>query len=157
MKDMPIILPRSKAPDLWKPPNNWDCSPEDSDQEGKTRKSRPQDEAIAQAADPTMTVMQIDIRRMVAAGPGIMLQRLREEWSTVADAEIYKHVEHEKTLWMLVALRGMISTSDRRGQEERDLLRKPPVGPTKVLSLYESKGTFLRSTNVSVYALMILK
>jgi hypothetical protein len=140
---VPIVSPRSRAPDLWKPPNNWNCSPEDSDQEGKLPESRPQDGVIAQAADPTVTAMQANIRRMAAAGPVVMLQRLREEWSTV---KIHKQVEHGKALWMLVALRAMITESEE-GQE-RDPLLKPPVGPTKVLSLYESEGTYGRSADL---------
>jgi hypothetical protein len=86
-----------------------------------------------------MTVLQAGIRRMAAAGPEVMLQRLREKWSTVANSEIHKQLEHEKALWMLVALRAMIT--DPKVDQEGDSLPKPPAGPTKVLSLYESKGT----------------
>jgi hypothetical protein len=139
-RGVPTISQRSKAPDLWKPPSDWDCSLEDSDQECKLPKFEPQGEATTQAAGFTMTATQADIRRMATAGPEIMLLRLREEWLTVANAEIRERAEQEKTLWMLVALRAMVDSSARGDQDGGDLLSKPPIGPRKVLSLYESKG-----------------
>ena len=74
---------------------------------------------------------------MNAASPNIILERLKEEWIGIADASIYRELELEKQLWMLVALKGV---------ETGNLsviygLEPSPLASKKLLSLYENKGT----------------
>lgn len=83
---------------------------------------------------------------MEAASPKIMLERLKEEWTTVEDATIYKEMEFEKQLWMLTALKWLtMKANTAAGGETPDKPLTYIPGPfvrTKVLSLYESKGIY---------------
>jgi hypothetical protein len=85
---------------------------------------------------------------MEAAGPRIVLERLKEEWTEVTDATIYKELEFEKQLWMLTALRFLSKNSNETGGsvEKLDTEEGSPkvsLAPSKVLSLHESQGKVL--------------
>lgn len=72
---------------------------------------------------------------MEAASPKIVLERLKEEWVHVADASVYRELELEKQLWMLMALRSL-----KRKNSLEEILRAQASEPTKILSLYENHG-----------------
>lgn len=76
---------------------------------------------------------------MAAASAKIMLERLTEEWTQVADAAFYKDLMFEKQLWMLTALSFL-----ERGGKPLDLRRVEADDEDdedlRVLSLFESKG-----------------
>lgn len=76
--------------------------------------------------------LQKTVRKMEAATPKIILDRLKEEWDEVPDASIYRELELEKQLWMLTALR-MIPRKNKKS----DVM---PTGSVKILSLYENHG-----------------
>lgn len=82
---------------------------------------------------------------MRAASPKIILERIREQWTDLADATIYRELEFEKQLWMLTGLKVLKSRIDKSGgTKEHDTV--PLVGvdgsciATKALSLYENQG-----------------
>lgn len=88
---------------------------------------------------------------MEAASKKIILERLREEWTEVADASVYRELELEKQMWMLTALRsfgGRRSFDGVRPREERIGSRQGADGRSgghdiegsKVLSLFENHG-----------------
>lgn len=79
--------------------------------------------------------LQKNLRRMEAASPKIILERLKEEWIEVADASVYRELELEKQLWMLSALRTLKSKNSLV-----DKLEPPLLGQAKILSLYENHG-----------------
>lgn len=137
----------------WQPPDAWDCSPPDNstliteppimfrpvqptvlDAPSRPAKPRRVDTPKAKRSKtPTVEMEQLNrsIRRMEAASDWIILERLKEEWTKIADASVYRDLEQEKQLWMLTALR-------RRRVSQIQELAEP--GAAKVLSLYESHG-----------------
>jgi hypothetical protein len=144
----PIAI-RTREPDTWRAPDEWGCSFEEGPQlKIKTInvvepsfQSDPADGWPCQRSDkwsaslPAEFIqLQRSVRRMEAASPKILLERLKEEWVDVGDPSVHRELESEKQLWMLTAL--------------RRFLRKPPEdntdvsihGITKVLSLYENQG-----------------
>jgi hypothetical protein len=105
--------------------------------------------------------LQRSIRRMEAASKKIMLERLREEWTEIADASVYRELELEKQMWMLTALRSFDGRRNIDGSrcgtpvfgEQRGLhrivegrserRRRRGVNERgKVLSLYENHGQY---------------
>lgn len=104
--------------------------------------------------------LQRSVRRMEAASKKIMLERLREEWTEVADASVYRELELEKQMWMLTALRsfdgrrsidgstcgtpiqaergGLSRIGD--GKPDRRRRRVVDIPRGKVLSLFENHG-----------------
>jgi hypothetical protein len=82
-----------------------------------------------------LTHLQKSIRKMDAASPKIILERLKEEWMGVADASIYRELELEKQLWMLAALRALYADDTSASPDEPSSLAS-----RKVLSLFENKG-----------------
>lgn len=98
---------------------------------------------IMKASDPEMMMRQGQIRRMVAAPPRIILERLKEEWPEIADPQIYRDLELEKHLWLLTAVRRLLSravddTPPRLASVSRGAVKE--ITPGKVLSIYESQG-----------------
>lgn len=96
---------------------------------------------------------------MEAASKKIMLERLREEWTEVADASVYRELELEKQMWMLTALRSFdgqrrldggkggvpvvdvrIKDSDAKSERRGRLIRDKREERGKVLSLFENHG-----------------
>lgn len=97
---------------------------------------------------------------MEAASKKIMLERLREEWTEIADASVYRELELEKQMWMLTALRSFDGHKSIDGLRCRTPVFGEPRGlhrivegrserrkrvfvtkqRGKVLSLYENHG-----------------
>jgi hypothetical protein len=86
-----------------------------------------------------LTHLQNNIRKMNAASPKIMLERLKEEWVGVADASIYRELELEKQLWMLAALKSL-GADDLSASLNGDSMDACASTSKKILSLYENKG-----------------
>jgi hypothetical protein len=146
-----------KPTELWKPPVDWECpsdDPDDTRLDGRAGKRKPrqlsQDD---QVTSPTgQTHLQRHIVRMESATPKIMLERIREEWTEVDDATIYKELEFERHLWMLTAIKYLSKGSANHSGaasrlEETALKKKASAGPSKVLSLYENQGKLGRQLN----------
>jgi hypothetical protein len=83
-----------------------------------------------------MMQLQKTIRRMEAASDRIVLERLKEEWIEVADASVYRELELEKQLWMLMALRRKVGKTDNQVEETSQ------YRSSKILSLYENHGEY---------------
>jgi hypothetical protein len=85
---------------------------------------------------------QRSIRRMEAASPKIILERLKEEWMQVSDATIYRELEVEKQLWMLTALGALKKKKPIESIDQLEDLSPEASASTKILSLYENHGKF---------------
>ncbi|PMD34380.1 hypothetical protein L207DRAFT_437301 [Hyaloscypha variabilis F] len=135
--------------DSWKPPEIWEC-PEDEDMLPKVTipkllepplrqvREKRRDPSRQRAAPVELQLLRRNIRRMEAASPKIILERLKEEWVEVADASVYRELELEKQLWMLSALRGLKQKSATIPELETVV---PSSGITKILSLYENQAS----------------
>ena len=88
---------------------------------------------------PENSAIRLRVRRMEAASPKIILQRLVEEWDDDEDEAIYNELEFEKQLWMLVGLRSLRKAADSQHQGRLN----GALEPCKVLSLYENHGKWL--------------
>ena len=102
-----------------------------------TFRPKKRDPARPRAPPVELQLLQRNIRRMEAASPKIILERLKEEWVEVADASVYRELELEKQLWMLSALHGLKKKSETI-QEGNTYI--PLSGIKKILSLYENHG-----------------
>jgi hypothetical protein len=103
----------------------------------KTKEKRRDASEKRQRSPPVeIQLLQRSIRRMEAASPKIVLERLKEEWVEVADASVYRELELEKQLWMLAALRSLKKSSMMPDVKTN----VPASGITKILSLYENHG-----------------
>ncbi|KAH8784454.1 hypothetical protein BGZ57DRAFT_818917 [Hyaloscypha finlandica] len=135
--------------DSWKPPEIWEC-PDDEEvlpkatvpellvppfrQADKKRRDSPR-----QRPPPVeLQLLQRNIRRMEAASPKIILERLKEEWVEVADASVYRELELEKQLWMLSALRSLKKKSSMTHESDTNV---PASSTAKILSLYENHAS----------------
>ena len=83
-----------------------------------------------------LTHLQTNIRKMSAASPKIILERLKEEWIGVVDGSIYRELELERQLWTLSALRALDAEDDSVAYR----MEAVASASTKILSLYENKG-----------------
>lgn len=153
-KNHQILPPFSCTPTEWKPPLDWECVPEKLKISPKVDRKSKQPKLIAKSRDselaspsaPQAMHLQRHIRRMEAANPKIMLERLREEWTEVADPAIYQELELEKQLWMLTALKLLWERAENKSDgadkiKNTGLIVKASAAPSKVLSLYESQGS----------------
>jgi hypothetical protein len=79
---------------------------------------------------------------MEAASGKIILERLKEEWTDVSDPAVYKDLEFEKQLWMLMGLKHLVSKANLKAMEDGDGVvgRVKSLQAGKVLSLYETQG-----------------
>ena len=102
-----------------------------------TFRPKKRDPSRQRAPPVELQLLQRNIRRMEAASPKIILERLKEEWVEVADASVYRELELEKQLWMLSALHGLKKKSETVQEGDTYI---PPSGITKILSLYENHG-----------------
>jgi hypothetical protein len=91
-----------------------------------------------------LQLLQRNIRRMEAASPKIILERLKEEWVEVVDASVYRELELEKQLWMLSALRSLKKKSSMTHESDTNV---PASSIAKTLSLYENHGRVLPVTH----------
>lgn len=89
---------------------------------------------------PENTAMRQRLRRMEAASPKIILERLKEEWHDIVDDAMYNELEFEKTLWMLVGLRALAKQAFWEKTNDGYSVEPRPE-PTNYLSLYENQGT----------------
>ncbi|KAH7360390.1 hypothetical protein BKA65DRAFT_183757 [Rhexocercosporidium sp. MPI-PUGE-AT-0058] len=132
------MVRRAQPSYTWKPPETWECdsgTPQVPQRRSPTA-LRPIKERRHKIPPSEIAHLQRSIRRMEAASPKIVLERLKEEWIEVTDAFVYRELELEKQLWMLTALRILKSKSS---QEEIVVSASPR--PTKVLSLYENHAS----------------
>ena len=143
----PVTL-RTRNSDTWKPPDAWDCTSEAlgpksilKPLEKTQRRSSQRFKDGRRVSGLPVDLLQLRkrIRRMDSASPRTVLERLREEWTEVADASDYRELELAKQLWMLTALRRL---SKKKEVLERVALPSLDTGalPAKVLSLYENQG-----------------
>jgi hypothetical protein len=91
----------------WRPPSDWNIvlpnSPID-DEEKKLPSAPTQEEATSSRGNSVdLTRFQRFIRRMESAGPKIILDRLKEEWTNPVDDEMCEEMTLEKQLWVLTA------------------------------------------------------
>jgi hypothetical protein len=132
---------KKASSETWQPPEAWQCPStkveqllinlQKSSRRTKERKRLPR---------PTeLTHLQNNIRKMNAASPKIILERLKEEWVGVADASIYRELELEKQLWMLAALK-TLEAGHLSVNSNRQCINESTLAATKILSLYENKG-----------------
>lgn len=153
-KNSESVSPGVRKPaEFWRPPTDWECLSDDPDHSqpgGRSgirtpRQSSHDDQA---ASSTRSTHQQRHIRRMEAANPKIMLERIKEEWTEIDDT-ICKELEFDKHLWMLTALRYLAKRSTIKPRivdlQEREtaLTTKASSVPSKVLSLFENQGKLL--------------
>ncbi len=134
---------RDKKLDTWKPPDTWECPPDEPLQNvasqalpeapRRSTKKRRQDAERRKRVTADLTHLKRSMRRMEAASSKIVLERLKEEWIEAADASVYRELELEKQLWMLTALRKKIGQCSKAKPEET-------ITESKVLSLFENEG-----------------
>lgn len=105
-----------------------------------SRASTPINRALPKPPEPEKIAMQKHIRRMEAATPRIILERLKEDWSDVTDEAMYNELEFDMQLWMLLGYR--ILTNKATGSERKN--SEPSAASSsstaKFLSLYENQG-----------------
>ncbi|PBP16261.1 hypothetical protein BUE80_DR013067 [Diplocarpon rosae] len=133
------VIKRTKPFYTWKPPETWGCD------DGTLKVSpprvfsaplRPIKERRHKAPPAEIAHLRKSIRRMDAASPKIILERLKEEWVGVADASVYRELELEKQLWMLTALRSL-----KKKNSLEDISEAQISGSPKILSLYENHAS----------------
>ncbi|KAL5327096.1 hypothetical protein ACEPPN_004787 [Leptodophora sp. 'Broadleaf-Isolate-01'] len=132
------ITKRAQPSYTWKPPETWECdggTPKVPQRRSSTT-LRPIKERRHKVPPTEIAHLQRSIRRMEAASPKIILERLKEEWVEVADAFVYRELELEKQLWMLTALRTLKNKSS-----SEETVVSTGSKPTKVLSLYENHAS----------------
>ncbi|KAG4429533.1 hypothetical protein IFR05_014982 [Cadophora sp. M221] len=132
------IAKRAQPSYTWKPPETWECdggTPKVPQRRSSTT-LRPIKERRHKVPPTETAHLQRSIRRMEAASPKIVLERLKEEWVEVADASVYRELELEKQLWMLTALRTLKNKSS-----SEEIVASAGSRPTKVLSLYENHAS----------------
>ncbi|KUJ21433.1 uncharacterized protein LY89DRAFT_577391 [Mollisia scopiformis] len=145
---VPLYQATSPVAETWKPPETWECPASSSDSSGcslsPTAKTHPRPRRDIQKprlkSPPTSAEilhLQRSIRRMEAASKKIMLERLREEWTEIADASVYRELELEKQMWMLTALRSF----DGRRSIDGSRCGTPVWHRGKVLSLFENHAS----------------
>lgn len=141
-----------KPAEFWRPPTDWECLSDDLDNSrqggrsfARTSRQLSHDDQATSSTGPTH--MQRQIRRMEAANPKIILERIKEEWTEIdGDVTMCKELEFEKHLWMLTALRYLAKRSVSKPgavvhqEEETALTTKASSVPSKVLSLFENQG-----------------
>jgi len=90
-----------------------------------------------------LTHLQRSIRRMHAASSKILLERLQEEWLHVTDASMYRELELEKQLWLLISLLHLRRQGEpiQTGDIYSDEVHEGQPSNT-MLSLYENHGMF---------------
>ncbi|KAF8853647.1 hypothetical protein BDZ45DRAFT_598261 [Acephala macrosclerotiorum] len=149
----------SPIAETWQPPSTWECPASSSDSScslSPTTKTHPRPRRRERRKSPTTSPeilqLQRSMRRMDAASKKIILERLREEWTEVADASVYRELELEKQMWMLAALRSFVGRRSldgvRPGQERNgswqgaeDRSGGDDIEGSKVLSLFENHVT----------------
>ncbi|TVY32649.1 hypothetical protein LSUB1_G007787 [Lachnellula subtilissima] len=135
----PIVL-RGRQGGSWKAPEVWNCPSERKESENPAamvvESPKPVDITRQVSAILEVTHLQRSIRRMEAASPRIILERLKEEWMEIADASVYRELELEKQLWMLSALRSLW-----RSSETPMNANSRPSEMAKALSLYENHAS----------------
>ncbi|KAE9379610.1 hypothetical protein N431DRAFT_398005 [Stipitochalara longipes BDJ] len=135
--------------DSWKPPEIWECLEDEEvlpkvtvpkllEPPSRPSKEKRRDPSRQRAPPVELQLLQRNIRRMEAASPKIILERLKEEWVEVADASVYKELELEKQLWMLSALRGLKKKSNITPELETVV---PSSGTKRILSLFENQAS----------------
>jgi hypothetical protein len=134
---MPPLQLNANNMEAWRPPDAWGYVP-------PPLASPSSEDAVVHSHDDhrasvalDLAAMQREIKRMAAAGPQIVLMRLREEWGPSADAALYKELEMEKKRWMLSALRNM----DPPPNTGMRLMS----GGHKILAFFESQGVKIQS------------
>ncbi|PBP16438.1 hypothetical protein BUE80_DR012720 [Diplocarpon rosae] len=133
------VIKRTKPFYTWKPPETWGCddgTSQISPPRAFAAPLRPIKERRHKAPPTEITHLRKSIRRMDAASPKIILERLKEEWVGVADASVYRELELEKQLWMLTALRSLKKKNSLEDTSEAQILGSP-----KILSLYENHAS----------------
>ncbi|CZR67390.1 uncharacterized protein PAC_17289 [Phialocephala subalpina] len=138
------VAPLSTTPSIPRRPKERDGR-DGRDGEKKERRKSP-------TTSPEILQLQRSMRRMGAASKKIILERLREEWTEVADASVYRELELEKQMWMLTALRsldgrrsldGVRPGEERSGSQQGEERRSSTSGieGSKVLSLFENHAS----------------
>ncbi|KAK6585449.1 hypothetical protein PZA11_002176 [Diplocarpon coronariae] len=133
------VIKRTKPFYTWRPPETWGCddgAPKVPLPREPSAPLRPMKGRRPQAPPAEIAHLRRSIRRMDAASPKIILERLKEEWVGVADASVYRELELEKQLWMLTALRSL-----KRKNSLEDMFEAHSRGSAKVLSLYENHAS----------------
>ncbi|EKD20854.1 uncharacterized protein L3040_000958 [Drepanopeziza brunnea f. sp. 'multigermtubi'] len=133
------FLKKNKPSYTWKPPESWvsnEATPTSSPTRSFSAPLRPIQERRHRAPPTEVANIRKSIRRMEAASPKIVLERLKEEWTQVADASVYRELELEKQLWMLTALRSL-----KRKNSLQEIMEAQASEPTKILSLYENHAS----------------
>ena len=155
MRDEAIIeslaqftVSHGSSSDSWRPPQTWNIP---SDKRTITKLPPPPKTAERVERRPSiieqnvpqcaLTLLQKNIRRMIAASPKIVLERLTEEWSeTMTDASLFGELEFEKQLWMLAALQPPDKKMLSRTVLDDQKVDPSQFGGRKILSLYEDHG-----------------
>lgn len=138
--------------DAWKAPQTWNVPADDrtitrlppppKTTERMERRPSTIEQTVPQSA---LTLLQKNIRRMIAASPKIVLERLTEEWSeATTDASLFSELEFEKQLWMLAALQPPDKKMLSRAMTDDQNIDPSQSGGRKILSLYEDHGKLSR-------------
>ncbi|KAG9242454.1 hypothetical protein BJ878DRAFT_169918 [Calycina marina] len=150
-KGFPVTV-RTRNGDSWQPPDAWECpvSPVEAGTASKvnSRAMRPRTKERKAANSSDLAHLRRSIRKMEAASTKILLERLKEEWTEIVDAAVYRELELEKQLWLLCALRCL---NKKKGPgQPTSLPLNTAAEPVKILSLYENPATasFLAATTV---------
>ncbi|KAI0169495.1 hypothetical protein GGR52DRAFT_592105 [Hypoxylon sp. FL1284] len=94
-------------PDAWKPPHEWDCTP------NKEQATRQDDDKlymllmsddVEQCMSPDLAALQREVRMMAAAEPDLKLANIKSTMGHASDAMVYKELEMTKKRWLFSAL-----------------------------------------------------
>jgi Fe2+ or Zn2+ uptake regulation protein len=138
-----VLRPSGSRSDAGKYPENWECtslkvesakaSPRKPLLLPQKKKDRKQSLTTSE-----LSLLQKTIRKMDAASSKIVLERLKEEWTEVVDASVYRELELEKQLWMLAGLKAL--NKDKSATNFDKHRGVSTATSRKMLSLYENQG-----------------
>jgi hypothetical protein len=119
----------------WRPPSEWDIVLPNSygsvPEQVLPNIPAMKETAASQSGPVELTRFQRFIRRMESAGPKIILERLKEEWTNPVDEEAGEEMLLEKQLWVLTAFQ-----LENLGRYSRF----PKSNTGKILELYGNLG-----------------
>lgn len=119
----------------WRPPSAWDIvlpeSQKLNSEQGVATIPAVEKTDFASSSPTELTRFQRFIRRMESAGPKIILERVKEEWTNPVDEEAGDEMLLEKQLWVLTAFQ-----LENLGRYSRF----PKSNTGKILELYGNLG-----------------
>lgn len=134
------MTPKHHDPDAWQPPDEWDCVPQNPSMAKDLTDNAVSAAEIKDERSPQESLadhLQKEVKRMSAAGPDIVLSRLKEGWNTTPDSGLHEEVQAEKKRWMLSTLHHLDVVRDPEPSQDSMIA---PEKIRRLLAFCESNG-----------------